>query len=81
MKFLPDVVIYKEARNEKYLLRYLACSVNYRQKSRKSRFLKMPILDLLSSKGSAGVSIVTSEIYPDNFRLISQRLTILQKNL
>ena len=63
MKFLPDVDIYKEARDQ-FILTYLAWSV-------KSQFLKMQPLGMLTSRNCAGLSILTSEIDPENFGLIS----------
>ena len=79
LKVLLDVGIYKEAWNQKILLTYLAWFVNYRPKSRKSRLLMMHLLGMITSRNFAGLS--TSEINPENFRWISQRLAILQNNL
>ena len=38
-------------------------------------------LGMLTSRNFAGLSILTSDIDPDDFRLISQKLAILQNNL
>ena len=56
-------------------------SVNYKPKSRKTQFLEMQLLGMLTSRIFAGLSPLTSKINPENFRLISQRLAILQNNL
>ena len=81
MKFLPDVGNHKEARNQNLFLTYLPWPVNYRPKSRKSRFAKIQILDMLTSRKFAGLSILISEINPENFTSTSQGLAILQNNL
>ena len=81
MKFLPDVKLSKEARNQKKFLTQLDWSVNYRPKSRKTRFLEMHLLGMLTSRNFAGLSPLTSKINRENFRIISQRLAILQNNL
>ena len=47
----------------------------------KSRFLEMQRLDMPTSRILAVLSILTTELNPENFRLISQRLAILQNNL
>ena len=44
-------------------------------------FLEMHCLGTLSSQKFAGLLILTSEINPENFRSISQRLAISQNNL
>ena len=41
----------------------------------------MQILGMLTSRNFAGISIMTSEISPENFRSISQRLAFLHNNL
>ena len=41
----------------------------------------MQIVGTLSSRNFAELPILTSEINPENFRLISQRLAILQRTL
>ena len=80
MKFLSNVGIHKEARNQKFF--YITCPVcKYRPKSRKTRFLEMTLLGMLTSRNFAGLSLLTSEINPENFSSISQRLAILQNNL
>ena len=48
MKFLPHVGNHMEAQNQKIVLTYLAWSVNYRPKSRKSSFLEMQLLRMLT---------------------------------
>ena len=73
-KFLPLVGTHMEAQNQNKILTYLAWSVNYRPKSRKSQFLEMQLLGMLTSRNFAGFSISTSEMIPENFRSISQRL-------
>ena len=45
--------------------------VSYRPKSRKTRFLEMQLLGMLTSRNFAGLSLLTSEINPENFRSIS----------
>ena len=73
MKFLPLVSTYmEEAQNEIFFLTNLAWSVNYRQKSRKSQFLEMKLLSMLTSQHFAGLSILTSEMIPENLRSISR---------
>ena len=74
MKFLPDVKLSEEAL-QKIFLTQIDWSVNYRQKSPKTRFLEMQLPGMLNSRN------LTSEINPENFRFISQRLAILQNNL
>ena len=81
MKFLPDVKLSEEAQNPKKNLTKLDWSVNYRPKSRKTRFVEMQLLGMLTSQNFSGLSLLTSEINPENFRSISQRLAILQNNL
>ena len=56
MKFLPDVSIYDEAKNEKKRLDIL--------KSRKTRFLEMQLLGVTTSRNCAGLSVLTSEMNP-----------------
>ena len=72
MNFLPDVKYSEEAQNQKNLTK-LDWSVNYRPKSRKTRFLEMQLLGMLTSRNFAGFLILTSKINPENFRSISQR--------
>ena len=48
-------------------LTYLAWSVNYRPKSRKTRFLEKQILGMLTSRNFSGLSILMSEISHENF--------------
>ena len=72
MKFLLLVGTYMEAQNQKKNLTYLAWTANYRPKSRKSRFLEMQLLGILTSRNFAGLSILTSEMIPENFRSIFQ---------
>ena len=78
MKFLPDVGIDKEKQNQNYFLTWLVRFVNYRAKSRKTRFLRnaTSFLGMLTSWNFAGLSLLTSEMNPENFRLIFQRLAI-----
>ena len=78
MKFLPDLKLNKEARIQK---KNLDLSVNYRPKSRKTRFLEMQLLGMLTLRNFVVLSLLTSEIDPENFRSISQILAILQNNL
>ena len=80
MEFLSDVKLSEEAQNQKFF-DILDWSVNYRPKSRKTWFLEMQLLGMLTSRNFEGLSLLTSEINPENFRSISQRLTILQNNL
>ena len=56
-------------------------SVNYRQKSWETRFLEMQLLGMLTLRNFTELSILTPEIDSENFRLIPQRLAILQNNL
>ena len=79
--FLPDVGIYKEAQNERKILTNLVQYVNCRSQSRKIRLLEMKLLEMLTSRNFAALSLTTSKINPENFRSISQRLAILQINL
>ena len=65
-------------RHEVEKLTYLSWFVNYRPKFRKSWYLKMELLGMLTS---TGLSILASQINPENFRSISQRVAILQNNL
>ena len=63
-------------------LTYLTWSVNYRLKSRKFRCLEMQFLDKLTSQNLAGLSILTSEMNPENFRQIFHKLICkMPKNL
>ena len=77
LKILPDVGIYKWAQNRKnnYDITCLVCEL------RKTEFLEMHFLRMLTSRYFAGLSILTSDIDPENFRLISPRLVILENNL
>ena len=56
-------------------------SVNYRPISPEPRFWEMQLLGMLTSRHFAGFSILMSEIKPENFRSVSQRLAILQNKL
>ena len=55
--------------------------INDKPKSRKTQFLEIQFLGMLNSRYFSGLSLLTSEINPENFRSISQRLAILQNNL
>ena len=66
MKYLPLVGTHMEAQIQTNFLTYLAWSVNYKQKSRKSRFWEMKLLDMLTSRNFEGLSILTSELIPEN---------------
>ena len=70
MTFLPDFGIKKEVRKKKDLTN-----------TEKTDFQKMQLLGMLTSRNFARLSIFTSALNRENFRSISQRLAILQKNL
>ena len=62
------------------MLTYLVWSVNYRKNPEKTIFENATSRHANFTK-FAGLSPLTSEINPENFRSISQRLAILQNNL
>ena len=67
-------------KKSEIFLKKFDLSANYRPKSQKKRFLEMQFLDMLTSRNFAELSMLTSEIIPENFRSISERLTVLQNN-
>ena len=77
MKSLPDVGTYKEAPNRFFFdITGLVCKLQ----------TEIPIFENATSKHAnftkfCGLSILTSEINPANFRSISRRLAILLNNL
>ena len=80
MTFLPDIRLNEEARNQKKInITWLVCKLQ--TKIPKKRFLAMQLLGMLTSLNFAGLSILMSEIDPENFRPISSRLDILQNNI
>ena len=62
IKFLPDVHCHREAENKKKMdITHLACKL-WSKKPQIACFLKMQLLDMLTSQHFAGSSILTSEI-------------------
>ena len=67
MKFLPDVGILKKARNQ----------TNF---DITARVCKLQTKGMLASQNFAELPMLTSEINPEHFRSIFQKLAILQNN-
>ena len=59
-EILPDIGIHKGARNQKKILTYLAWFVTYRPKSRKSRYSKIQLLGILTSRNFVAMSVSIS---------------------
>ena len=68
IKFLSDIKLNDEARNQKIIKDYWTALCIMSQQNPK--FLEMQLLDIVTSQNVAGLSILKSKNDPGNFRLI-----------
>ena len=54
---------------------------HFKDRPVKKPILKIQLLAILTSQNFARLSILTSEMDPENFRSVSQTLSISQKNM